>query len=159
MARVTVEDCVDKVKNRFDLVMAAAQRGRQLAAGAPITIDRDRDKNPVVALREIAAETVSVEDLEEAFITEMQKHLPGDEPEEELMELLEEEQNLAGREQVESEVAEMSVDGEEVISEEAEGIEVEAYEDELNAEFETEMANLSDSEEPLTEKSEESAEE
>lgn len=153
MARVTVEDCVDKVKNRFDLVMVAAQRARQLAAGAPITIDRDRDKNPVVALREIAAETVSVADLEEALITEMQKHLPGDEPEEELMELLEEEQNLAGREQVESEIAEMAVDGEEVITEEAEGIESEVSEEDLDAEFEAEIESLSDSEEPLTEDS------
>jgi DNA-directed RNA polymerase subunit omega len=153
MARDTVEDCIDKVKNRFDLVMVAAQRARQLAAGAPITIDRDRDKNPVVALREIAAETVSVKDLEEALITEMQKHLPGDEPEEELMELLEEEQNVAGREQVESEVAEMAIDGEEIITEEAEGIEAEASEEDLDAEFEAEMENLSDSEEPLTEDS------
>lgn len=159
MARVTVEDCVDKVKNRFDLVMVAAQRARQLAAGAPITIDRDRDKNPVVALREIAAETVSVADLEEAFIAEMQKYLPGDEPEEELMELLEEEQNMAGREQVESEIAEMSVDGEEVITEEAEDIEAEASEEELDAEFETETANLGDSKEPLPASSEESTEE
>ena len=66
MARVTVEDCVDKVSNRFDLVLLAAQRARQICGGADLTIDRDRDKNPVVALREIAEETVKPKHLEEA---------------------------------------------------------------------------------------------
>jgi DNA-directed RNA polymerase subunit omega len=73
MARVTVEDCVDKIPNRFDLVLLAAQRARQVSGGAELTIDRDRDKNPVVALREIAEVTVKPRDLEEAIVTNLQK--------------------------------------------------------------------------------------
>jgi len=73
MARVTVEDCVDKIPNRFDLVLMAAQRARQVSGGAELTIDRDRDKNPVVALREIAEETIRPEDLREAVIGSLQK--------------------------------------------------------------------------------------
>jgi DNA-directed RNA polymerase subunit omega len=73
MARVTVEDCVDKIPNRFDLVLLAAQRARQISGGADLTIDRDRDKNPVVALREIAEETVKPRDLNEAIVTNLQK--------------------------------------------------------------------------------------
>jgi DNA-directed RNA polymerase subunit omega len=73
MARVTVEDCVDKVPNRFDLILFAAQRARQISSGADLTIDRDRDKNPVVALREIAEQTVDPRDLKEAIITNLQK--------------------------------------------------------------------------------------
>lgn len=114
MARVTVEDCIDKVTNRFDLVMYAAQRSRQLSAGAPLTIDRDRDKNPVVALREIAAETVSVRDLEESLVQEMQTYLPSDEPEEELLELFAEEQAFAGQSFKEDEIQNMEIDGEDV---------------------------------------------
>ena len=73
MARVTVEDCVDKLPHRFDLVLMAAQRARQISGGADLTIDRDRDKNPVVALREIAEVTVKPRDLEEAIVTNLQK--------------------------------------------------------------------------------------
>jgi DNA-directed RNA polymerase subunit omega len=73
MARVTVEDCVDKVSNRFDLILFAAQRARQISSGADLTIDRDRDKNPVVALREIAEQTVKPNDLEEAIVTSLQR--------------------------------------------------------------------------------------
>ena len=73
MARVTVEDCVDKVPNRFDLVLFAAQRARQISGGAELTIDRDRDKNPVVALREIAEETVRPDHLSESVINGLQK--------------------------------------------------------------------------------------
>ena len=73
MARVTVEDCVDKIPNRFDLVLLASQRARQISGGAELTIDRDRDKNPVVALREIAEETVGPGHLEEAVISGMQR--------------------------------------------------------------------------------------
>ena len=73
MARVTVEDCVDKVPNRFDLILFAAQRARQVSAGADLTIDRDRDKNPVVALREIAEQTVKPSELEEAIVTSLQR--------------------------------------------------------------------------------------
>ena len=84
MARVTVEDCVDKVPNRFDLVLLAAQRAREISGGAELTIDRDRDKNPVVALREIADETLSPEDLREELIHSLQKHVEVDEPEPEM---------------------------------------------------------------------------
>ncbi len=73
MARVTVEDCVDKIPNRFDLVLFAAQRARQVSGGAELTIDRDRDKNPVVALREIAEQTIKPAHLEEAVISGLQK--------------------------------------------------------------------------------------
>jgi DNA-directed RNA polymerase subunit omega len=73
MARVTVEDCVDKIPNRFDLVLISAQRARQISGGADLTIDRDRDKNPVVALREIADETVRPEELRETLITSLQR--------------------------------------------------------------------------------------
>ena len=82
MARVTVEDCVLKVPNRFDLVMLAAQRSREIASGAQLTVDRDRDKNPVVALREIAEETTDLGNLGESLIQSMQKHVEIDEPEE-----------------------------------------------------------------------------
>ena len=81
MARVTVEDCIDKLPNRFELVSLAAHRARLISQGAPITIDRDNDKNPVVALREIADETIVPEDLREEYIHSMQKHVEVDEPE------------------------------------------------------------------------------
>ncbi len=81
MARVTVEDCVDKVDNRFELVLLAAHRARQISQGAQITVDRDNDKNPVVALREIADETLSPADLKEDLIHSLQKHVEVDEPE------------------------------------------------------------------------------
>ena len=83
MARVTVEDCVLKVPNRFDLVMSAAQRAREISAGAQLTLDRDRDKNPVVALREIAEATVSVDNLQASLVSGLQKQVEVDEPEEE----------------------------------------------------------------------------
>ncbi|MBB5223259.1 DNA-directed RNA polymerase subunit omega [Amaricoccus macauensis] len=88
MARVTVEDCVDKVPNRFELVMLAAHRARSLAAGVPLTIDRDNDKNPVVALREIAEETLTADQLREAAIESFQRQIEVDEPEEDQMTLL-----------------------------------------------------------------------
>jgi len=88
MARVTVEDCVDKVPNRFDLVMLAAHRAREIAAGSPVTVDRDNDKNPVVALREIAEETQSAADLKERLIQSNQTQIEVDEPEEDRMPLL-----------------------------------------------------------------------
>lgn len=88
MARVTVEDCVDKVSNRFDLVMLASHRARSVSDGAPITVERDNDKNPVVALREIAEETLGVEELREQAIESNQRHIEVDEPEEDNMALL-----------------------------------------------------------------------
>ena len=94
MARVTVEDCEDKVTNRFDLVLLAARRARQISAGAPITVERDNDKNPVVALREIADETILASDLQEAVLYGLQKHVEVDEPEEDDISLLLAEQKL-----------------------------------------------------------------
>ena len=88
MARVTVEDCVDKVPNRFELVMLAAHRAREITAGAQITVDRDKDKNPVVALREIAEETQSAADLRERLIESNQNQIEIDEPEDDSMALL-----------------------------------------------------------------------
>lgn len=88
MARVTVEDCVDKVQNRFELVMLAAHRAREISAGAPLTVDRDNDKNPVVALREIADETQSADDLRERLIESNQSQIEVDEPEDDSMALL-----------------------------------------------------------------------
>lgn len=92
MARVTVQDCIQQIPNRFDLVMTAAQRSRDVTAGAELTIDRDRDKNPVVALREIADVTVDVEGLQEALIKGLQKHVEIDNPEDDDLE------NLIGQE-------------------------------------------------------------
>ena len=88
MARVTVEDCVDKVPNRFDLVMLAAHRAREIASGAPLSIDRDNDKNPVVSLREIADEAQGADDLRERMIESHQTQIEVDEPEEDAMALL-----------------------------------------------------------------------
>ncbi|MEI2734681.1 MAG: DNA-directed RNA polymerase subunit omega [Rhodoblastus sp.] len=85
MARVTVEDCIEKVDNKFDLVLLSAHRARMISSGQPITIDRDNDKNPVVALREIADGTLTPADLEEDFIHSLQKHVEVDEPEAEVV--------------------------------------------------------------------------
>jgi DNA-directed RNA polymerase subunit omega len=88
MARVTVEDCVDKVPNRFELVMLAAHRAREVSAGSAITVDRDNDKNPVVALREIAEETQSADELRERLIESNQTQIEVDEPVDDAMALL-----------------------------------------------------------------------
>ncbi|MEM6306744.1 MAG: DNA-directed RNA polymerase subunit omega [Pseudomonadota bacterium] len=88
MARVTVEDCVDKVPNRFELVMLAAHRAREISSGSPITVDRDNDKNPVVSLREIADETQQSDDLRERMIESHQTQIEVDEPEDDSMALL-----------------------------------------------------------------------
>jgi DNA-directed RNA polymerase subunit omega len=88
MARVTVEDCVDKVPNRFELVLLASHRAREIAAGAPITVERDNDKNPVVSLREIADETQSAGELRERLIESNQNQIEVDEPEDDQMALL-----------------------------------------------------------------------
>jgi len=82
MARVTVEDCVIKVPNRFDLVLLAAQRAREIASGATLTVERDDDKNPVIALREVAEETIALDQLRDSLVRGMQKHVEMDEPEE-----------------------------------------------------------------------------
>ena len=114
MARVTVEDCVLKVPNRFELVMMAAQRAREIASGAPLSIERDNDKNPVVALREIADETVSLEFLKNALIKGHQKHVEPDEPEEEIVELMAGEHDWAARSDNSLEDDEAMGEGEEV---------------------------------------------
>ena len=93
MARVTVEDCVEKVPNRFDLVLLAGQRSRQISTGEEPTVERDNDKNPVVALREIADTTVENDEIRESLIRSMQRHVEHDEPEEDDMALL-----MAGQE-------------------------------------------------------------
>jgi DNA-directed RNA polymerase subunit omega len=104
MARVTVEDCIDKVENRFELVLLAGHRARQVSQGAPITVERDNDKNPVVALREIAEETLSPGDLKEDLIHSLQKHVEIDEPEAEGQEIAD---------QTEGAAASAAADGEE----------------------------------------------
>ncbi len=96
MARVTVEDCIERVPNRFDLVMLAAQRARNLGAGAPMTLERDRDKMPVVALREIAAETVTIRDIRESLVRSLRKVPDADEPDLEAIDIMNEEINLLG---------------------------------------------------------------
>lgn len=88
MARVTVEDCVDKVPNRFELVLLAAHRAREIATGSPVTVDRDNDKNSVVSLREIADETQTADDLRDRMIASNQLEIEVDEPEEDQMALL-----------------------------------------------------------------------
>lgn len=88
MARVTVEDCVDKVPNRFELVLLAAHRARSITAGSPITLERENDKNPVVSLREIAERTISAEDVKEDLIHSMQHYVEVDEPEPDAVPLL-----------------------------------------------------------------------
>ena len=88
MARVTVEDCVDKVPNRFELVMLASHRAREISSGSPLTVDRDNDKNPVVSLREIADETQSADTLRERLIESNQTQIEVDEPEDDSMAIL-----------------------------------------------------------------------
>ncbi len=83
MARVTVEDCVMRIPNRFELVLVAAHRARDIASGAPITLDRDNDKNPVVALREVAESTIDIDHIQNALVTGLQKQQDIDDPEEE----------------------------------------------------------------------------
>ena len=103
MARVTVEDCIDKVDNRFELVLLAGHRARQISQGAQITVARDNDKNPVVALREIADETLSPGDLKEDLIHSLQKHVEIDEPESDAAEIADQTEAVAGEAQSEEE--------------------------------------------------------
>jgi DNA-directed RNA polymerase subunit omega len=128
MARVTVEDCIREVPNRFDLVLLASQRARQISSGSPLTINRDNDKNPVVSLREIAEKTLSLDGLWKDLIQGLQKHVQGEEPEEEFMELLSDEQSYAGEAQHRIEIEELSLDVE--ISEEDEDMADEAIDEE-----------------------------
>jgi len=131
MARVTVEDCVVKVPNRFELVLLAAQRAREVTSGAPLTLDRDDDKNPVVALREIADETISLGNLKDSLVRGMQKHIEMDEPEE----APELEPTLFGAAETgEAVVGEDEVDGEAIDDELDEDMLAIADEDEIEAE-------------------------
>ena len=95
MARVTVEDCIDKIPNRYELLMVAAQRAKDIASGSPLTVDRDNDKNSVVALREIAEETVSIEELQRSLVMGLQKYVEVEEPEEEELEIMAAERELS----------------------------------------------------------------
>jgi DNA-directed RNA polymerase subunit omega len=105
MARVTVEDCILQVPNRFELVMLAAQRARAVSAGASLTIDRDNDKNPVVALREIADKTIELDQLRQSVVNGLQRHVEVDEPEEDNMAALMTGSEWAGVPQSEDEAA------------------------------------------------------
>lgn len=104
MARVTVEDCIDKVDNRFELVLLAGHRARMISSGAEITVDRDNDKNPVVALREVAEETISSEDLKEDLIHSLQKYVEVDEPELDPADMMDEAADLLATPDNDSEV-------------------------------------------------------
>ena len=95
MARVTVEDCVEKIPNRYELLMVAAQRAKDISAGSPITVSKDNDKNPVIALREIAEGTVNIEELQKSLVLGLQKYVEVEEPEEEELEILAAEKELA----------------------------------------------------------------
>jgi DNA-directed RNA polymerase subunit omega len=154
MARVTVEDCVPKVPNRFELVLLAAQRAREITAGAPLTLDRDDDKNPVVALREIADETIVLDHLRGSVVRGMQKHVEIDEPEE--THELELEPTLFGatahsgapvEEEVGFEADDAGEDEEEAIVEE-DDLEEELGEDMLAAEEEADLADEPPSDSP-----------
>ncbi len=141
MARITVEDCVLKVPNRFELVLLAAQRAREISAGSPLTLDRDNDKNPVVSLREIAEDGVQVDVLNANLIQNLQKHVEKDEPEEDNLDLLAAGDDLIGvespsrRSLVEEEIADevlavgndaLGVDADEDVAEEAAEAEADA---------------------------------
>ncbi len=134
MARVTVEDCVLQIPNRFELVMLSAHRARSLASGAEMRVERDRDKNPVVALREVAEQKLDLAGLEESLIKGLQKRLEPEQPEEEVVELMAgEQQNWIGA-MDEAEDAEEEAEGEveEAVEEgESQAIEGEAVEEGL----------------------------
>jgi DNA-directed RNA polymerase subunit omega len=127
MARITVEDCVLKVPNRFELVLLAAQRAREISSGTPLTVDRDNDKNPVVSLREIAEGTIQVEDMSQHLIQNLQKHVEKDEPEEDNPELLSAGEELIGLESrrslIDEEIADevLTVGGQSPVGEDDEG--------------------------------------
>jgi DNA-directed RNA polymerase subunit omega len=122
MARVTVEDCVQKIPNRFELVLIAAQRARNLARGEELTIDRDDDKNPVVALREIAEETISLAKLEQDLVKSLARAPEPEPADEEVLDLIPTDQNIFGLQDLsaEEEAAAMRVDNEELSPEEME---------------------------------------
>src|SRR5580704_15203649 len=122
MARVTVEDCVQKVPNRFELVLLAAQRARNLSRGEELTLDRDDDKNPVVALREIAEETLPLEKLEQDLLKSLSRAPEPEPADEEVLDLIPTDQNIFGLQDVsaEEETASLPVEGEELSPEDLE---------------------------------------
>ncbi len=122
MARVTVEDCVDEVQNRFELIMLAAQRAKQISSGSALTIDRDRDKNPVVALREIADQTISLEDLKEDLVRVRQRvlHVEDEDTEDVIDSMDGEEDTTAVVSSEHVEITDQSDDGESGLEEEGE---------------------------------------
>lgn len=135
MARVTVEDCIDKVPSRYELVMVAAQRARDIAAGAHLCVERDNDKNSVVALREIAENKVSIEDLQKSLVLGQQKYVEVEEPEEEEVEILAAEKELAGLD---------STFSSDMISDEdlSEIMQVHDEDDDIDLDSDTELADL-----------------
>ena len=141
MARVTVEDCVVKVPNRFDLVMRAARRARAVSAGAPLTVERDNDKNPVIALREIAEKTIDIEELGNALIKDQQKHVEMDEPEEDEMDFIAMQEEMSGEK---DEAALEAVIVEDLLNVQEEGAEEEAEPDNGEDEDDTDEESLKD---------------
>lgn len=121
MARVTVEDCVQKVPNRFELVMLAAQRARDISSGMPISVERDNDKNPVIALREIAEEKLDNEVLRNSLVRGHQKTFEADEPEEEIVDFIQSEQELARNMAVNDVLASDDVDSDDAEADEPAG--------------------------------------
>src|SRR3984957_14551033 len=119
MARVTVEDCIVQIPNRFELVMLSAHRARALASGAELKLERDRDKNPVVALREIAEQKLELDVLHESLVRGLQKRIEPDQPEEEVVELMAGEQQswigTADEDEIDEEEGEEELEGEEEI--------------------------------------------
>ena len=120
MARVTVEDCVERVPNRFELVLFAAQRARNLGRGEELTVDRDNDKNPVVALREIAEETIAVPKLEQDLIKSLSRAPEPEPADEEVLDLIPTDQNIFGLQDVSAEEEAASLPVEEMSPEDLE---------------------------------------
>ena len=116
MARVTVEDCVQRVPNRFELVLLAAQRARNISRGEELTIDRDNDKNPVIALREIADETIDLAKIEQDLVKSLSRAPEPEPADEEVLDLIPTDQNIFGLQEIasEEEIAGMNVEGEEL---------------------------------------------
>lgn len=140
MARVTVEDCIDKIPNRYELLMVATQRAKDISAGCPIAVSRDNDKNPVVALREIAEEKINIEELQKSLVMGLQKYVEVEEPEEEEIEILAAEKELSELDEqfsgllLETELA----DGMQIHGVDEEGIDLDA-EIETTTDLETEL--------------------
>lgn len=116
MARVTVEDCVQRIPNRFELVLLAAQRARNISRGEELTIDRDNDKNPVIALREIADETIDLAKIEQDLVKSLSRAPEPEPADEEVLDLIPTDQNIFGLQEIasEEEIAGMNVEGEEL---------------------------------------------